>query len=134
MTFPPQEHKIDGKASIPTARAGFRVRVDDDNGIVTVLRGAKRVDEPLPRGLTPGQPIDDWVMREALLRFARAYADGDEAAYPALVALLEQRPPDVRLDVDPVARRAVARARATCSCRGRPGRARPGRAPGWRSR
>jgi predicted RecB family nuclease len=103
LTFPPQEHKISDQAFDPDSRAGFRVRVDDDNGIVALLRGKKRVDEPLPRGLTPGPPIEDWVKREALMRFARTYAAGDEASYPALVALLEQRPPDVRLDVEPVA-------------------------------
>ena len=102
MTFPAQEHKIESKGFDPDSRASFRVRVDDDDGVVTVLRGKKRVDEPLPRGLTPGSPVEDWVKREALLRFVRAYADGNEAAYPALVALLEQRPPDVRLDIDPV--------------------------------
>jgi uncharacterized protein len=100
MTFPPQEHKIDREGFDPDSRASFRTRVDDDNGIVTVLRAKTREDEPLPRGLTPGSPIEDWVKREALLRFVRAFADGDEAAYPALVALLEQQRPDVRLDVD----------------------------------
>ena len=102
MAFPPQEHKIGGTAFDPRTRASFRVRVDDDNGIVTVLRGVNRVEEPLPEGLTPGAPIPNWVIREALLRFARAYADGNEAAYPALVALLERRPPDALLAADPV--------------------------------
>ncbi len=102
MAFPPQEHKISGTAFDPRTRASFRVRVDDDNGIVTVLRGVNRVEEPLPEGLTPGAPIPNWVIREALLRFARAYADGDEAAYPALAALLERRAPDALLAADPV--------------------------------
>jgi len=103
MTFPPQEHKIDREGFDPgNSRGGFRTRVDDDEGFVTVLRGKKRVDEPLPRGLTPGQPIDNRVIRDALMRFALRYADGESAAYPALVALLEQRAPDVRLDLDPV--------------------------------
>ena len=63
-----------GAASVPTTARASGTRVDDDHGIVTVLRGKKRKDEPLPRGLTPGQPIEDWVKREALLRFVRAYA------------------------------------------------------------
>jgi predicted RecB family nuclease len=103
MTFPAQEHKIEGEGWDPATRRGYRVRVDDEQGVVTLLRGEKRVDEPLPRGLTPGQPVEDWVKREALLRFVRAYASGDLGAYPALVALLERRPPDVRLDAGPVA-------------------------------
>ena len=103
MTFPPQEHKISGEGHDPdNERKGFRVRVNDDTVVVEILRSVGRVDEPLPRGLTPGQPIGNRVIRNALLRFAHAYADGDEAAYPALVALLERRPPDVQLDTDPV--------------------------------
>jgi uncharacterized protein len=102
MAFPPQEHKISGTAHDPRTRARFRVRVDDDNGIVTVLRGVDRMDEPLPEGLTPGPPIPNWVIREALLRFARAYADGNDAAYPALTALLERRTPEALLSADPV--------------------------------
>ena len=103
MTFPPQEHKISGEGHDPdNERKGFRARVDDDTGVVELLRSVGRVDEPLPRGLTPGQPIGNRVIRNALLRFAHTYADGDESAYPALVALLERRPPDARLDADPV--------------------------------
>jgi predicted RecB family nuclease len=102
MAFPPQEHKISGTVFDPRTRASFRVRVDDDTGIVTVLRGVGREVEPLPQGLTPGPPIPNWMIREALLRFARTYADRDEPAYPALVALLEHRTPDVVFDADPV--------------------------------
>jgi len=106
LTFPAQEHKISDKGFsadlYEDGRLGFRLRVDDDSGIVTLRRSTARVDEPLPRGLTPGPPINDRVKREALLRFVRSYADGDTTAYPALVALLEERPPDVRLGTDPV--------------------------------
>jgi uncharacterized protein len=109
MTFPPQEHKIEheGWSPDPVGESGkrpsFRTRVDDDHGIVTILRSKGRKDEPLPRGLTPRKPIEDWVKRDALLRFVRSYADGDRPHYPAAVALLERRSPDVRLDVtDPV--------------------------------
>jgi uncharacterized protein len=102
MTFPPQEHKLDTKARAPDTRARFRIRVDDDHGVLTLIRPAAREDEPLPRALTPDQPIEDWVKREALDRFARAYAAGDLGRYPALTALLERRPPDARLDADPV--------------------------------
>lgn len=102
MTFPPQEHKIDVKGYGPDDRKGYTVRVDDDHGIVTLLRSTKRADEPLPRGLTPGQPIDYRVKHDALMRFVRVYAQGDERSYPALVALLERRAPEARLDTDPV--------------------------------
>ena len=102
MTFPAQEHKLDREGFGPDDRRRFRLRVDDDAGVVTLLRSTKRVEEPLPRGLTPGQPIEDWVKRDALLRFVRAHAVGDLGRYAALTALLEQRVPNVRLDVDPV--------------------------------
>jgi len=104
MTFPPQEHKIEKQARGPDDDRGFfRVRVDDDEGVVTVLRATEREEDPLPRGLTPGQPIPIKVLREALLRFVGAYADGDRARYPALTALLERQPPEVDLAAaDPV--------------------------------
>ena len=102
LTFPAQEHKLPGRAFDADTQKGYRIRVDDDHGIVTLYRGTERVDEPLPRALTPGGPIGDRVKREALARFAGAYADGHVDAYPALTALLERRSPDVRLDVDPV--------------------------------
>ena len=103
LTFPPQEHKLPGRAFDPSTQKAFRVKVDDDHGVVTLFRGIERVEEPLPLGLTPGGPIGDKVKREALFRFASAYADGQLEAYPALTALLERRPPEVRLEPDPVA-------------------------------
>ncbi|MEZ5098526.1 MAG: TM0106 family RecB-like putative nuclease [Thermoleophilia bacterium] len=102
LTFPGQEHKIEREGHDPDSRRAFRARVDDDAGEVVVLRGTGRRAEPLPRALTPGRPIDDQVKREALLRFARPYAAGDRARYPALTALLERRPPAVQLGCDPV--------------------------------
>jgi predicted RecB family nuclease len=103
LAFPPQEHKLLGRAFDPTTQKSFRIHVDDDHGVVTLFRSTDKVEEPLPRGLTPGGPIGDKVKREAIFRFASAYADGHHAAYPALTALLERRPPEVRLDPDPVA-------------------------------
>jgi uncharacterized protein len=102
FTFPEQEHKLETKGFDPDTRVGFRLKVDDDHGVVTLLRPVRREEEPLPRGLTPGAPYGDDVKREALTRFARAYADGDLDRYPALTALLERRAPQVSLGVDPV--------------------------------
>jgi uncharacterized protein len=101
MSFRPQEHKISGEGFDPVTRQRFRTRVDDDTGVVTVLRGVDRADEPLPAALTPGRPLGDAVKRDALMRFARPYADGVDD-YPALTAVLERRPPDARLDLEPV--------------------------------
>jgi predicted RecB family nuclease len=106
ITFPAQEHKISSEGFDPMTRRRVRVRVDDDSGTVTVLRSVAKADEPLPQALTPGRPLGDAVKREALMRVARAYADG-RPDYPAVTAVLERRPPDARLDLDPV--------RAACS-------------------
>ena len=56
-----------------------------------------------PAGSRPDRRYGDDVKREALMRFARAYADGDLGRYPALTALLERRRPEVDLGGDPVA-------------------------------
>ncbi|HEX3291842.1 MAG TPA: TM0106 family RecB-like putative nuclease [Gaiella sp.] len=102
MSFPPQEHKLSGEGFDPDTRARFRLRVDDDTGTVTLLRGTAREDEPLPRGLTPGGPFRDGVKREALQRFVRAYAAGEGGRYAAARAVLERLPPEALLGVDPV--------------------------------
>ena len=102
-TFPPQEHKLEREGWDPATQKGFRLRIDDDEGTVTLFRSTAREDEPLPRGLTPGPPIRNRVIRDALLRFVRAYADGHVARYPVLTTLLERRSPDVDLAApDPV--------------------------------
>ena len=36
FTFPEQEHKLDGDGFDPDSRVGFRLRVDDDHGVVTL--------------------------------------------------------------------------------------------------
>ena len=102
MPFPPQEHKLVDRGRDPVTRSGFRIRVDDDAGVVTVMRSTLREEEPLPRALTPDKPVEDWVKRDALLRYLRSYALGDFGRYPCLTALAERRPPAVQLGVDPV--------------------------------
>jgi uncharacterized protein len=47
----------------------------------------------LPRALIPPRPLPTWVQRDAVLRFAQA-----RDRYPALVELLERRPPRAKLD------------------------------------
>ena len=88
LTFPPQEHKIGGPCVDPRTEKSYDVRVDDEQGLITLRRGVKRVDEPLPTALIPPAPIPTWTQRDAILRFAR-----DQAGYPALVEILERRPP-----------------------------------------
>ena len=57
LRFPAQEHKISGEASIRRPRSRYKVSVDDEHGVVTLRRGVKRADEPLPRALIPPQPL-----------------------------------------------------------------------------
>ena len=95
--FPAQEHRIGGEALDPAIEKIWHASVDDEAGRVTLTRSAKRADEPLPRALVPPAPIPTWVQRDAVLRFARG-----RERYPALVEILERRPPRARLDGTPV--------------------------------
>ncbi|MBA3433217.1 MAG: ATP-binding protein [Actinobacteria bacterium] len=102
LTFPPQEHKIRGECVDPASGKGYHVRVDDERGLITFRRSRKRVDEPLPSAFIPPQPLSDWKQRDAVARFARAYVAGGVSpvgSEPALVEVLERRPPRARLDL-----------------------------------
>jgi uncharacterized protein len=93
FTFPAQEHKIHGTGVDPkTERVYDTVKVDDERGTLTLVRGPKVDKEPLPRALIPPQPLPTWVQRDAILRFAT-----NMEAYPAPVEILERRPPRARL-------------------------------------
>jgi predicted RecB family nuclease len=93
LRFPPQEHKIGGRAVDPATEQEYIVSVSDEQGTVTLRRGRAKRDESLPRALIPPQPLPTWIQRDAVLRFAR-----NRDAYPALVDVLERRPPRARLD------------------------------------
>src|SRR5215218_10672525 len=88
LRFPAQEHKIGGVAVDPATERLYQVKVDDERGCVTLRRSVELVDEPLPAALIPGKPLPTWVQRDAVLRFAQA-----QERYPALVEVLERRPP-----------------------------------------
>jgi uncharacterized protein len=93
LAFPAQEHKIGGRCEDPATEKKYEVEVDDEHGLVTLRRAKKRVDEPLPSALIPPEPLPTWVQRDAVLRFAKG-----QSRYPALVEILERRPPRARLD------------------------------------
>ena len=97
FTFPPQEHKIDGSGVDPRTERGYRVEVDDEQGLVRLRRAKERSEEPLPAALIPGKPIPDWDHRDAVQRVAEAYLAG--ARDGVLVEILERRPPRARLDL-----------------------------------
>jgi predicted RecB family nuclease len=93
FTFPPQEHKI-GSVGVDPAneRVYDGLVVSDEQGTVTLHRGLRLEDVPLPGALIPPKPLPTWVQRDAVLRFAK-----DRERYPALVEILERRPPRTRL-------------------------------------
>ena len=100
FTFPPQDHKIEGNVVDPASRKGFRAEVDEENGLVRLKRDQSRSNEPLPRALVPQAPIPDNAQREALLRFAKSFLEGN-GAYPALADLVARRPPRADLALAP---------------------------------
>jgi uncharacterized protein len=87
--FPAQEHKIGGPAVDPATEKNYDVKIDDERGLVTLRRAVRRADEPLPEALIPPEPLPTWVQRDAVLRFAK-----EPERYPALVEILERRPPE----------------------------------------
>ena len=89
MRFPPQEHKIGGQAVDPATERAYGVHVDNERGLLTFRRGVAKEDEPLPKAFIPATPLHTRVQREAVLRFAK-----EPARFPALVEILERRPPE----------------------------------------
>jgi predicted RecB family nuclease len=87
--FPPQEHKIGRSAVDPATEKTYDVKVDDERGLVTMRRSVKRAEEPLPKALIPTTPLHTRFQREAVLQFAK-----DPEHYPALLEILERRPPE----------------------------------------
>ena len=77
----------------PATESVYDVVVDDELGTVSLRRAVARADEPLPRALIPTQPLSTRVQRDAVLRFAQA-----PERHPALMEILERRPPRARLD------------------------------------
>jgi uncharacterized protein len=92
LSFPAQEHKIGGPAVDPATEKSYSVRVDDERGTVTFQRAIALAAEPLPKALIPPKPLPTWTQRDAVLRFAKSMF-----SYPALVEILERRPPRARL-------------------------------------
>ena len=98
LRFPVQQHKFragDSPCDPATKKgAGTIVTLDDIAGKLTLKRGAKLKDEPLPRSLIPGGPYKTDAQRDALARFARSTLAGD-ARYPALRDILARIPPRI---------------------------------------
>ena len=92
FTFPDQQHKLgpgDGVFDPATgASAGTIVALDDAAGTLTLRRGPKLAEVPLPRALVPGGAFPTHVQQAALVRLAN-----DLGRYPHLERLLRREPP-----------------------------------------
>jgi predicted RecB family nuclease len=97
FTFPPQEHKIDGRSVDPATEKQYHVTTDNEHGTLSFRRAANRADEPLPTALIPPKPIEDWDHRDSVQRFAEAYRGGVREG--ALVEIVERRLPRAGLDL-----------------------------------
>ena len=99
LTFPVQQHKFrpgDSPYDPATKKgAGTIVALDDIAGTLTLKRGPKLSDVPLPRALIPGGPYKTDAQRDALARFARSML-ADDARYPALRDIVARTPPRIR--------------------------------------
>ena len=94
FTFPPQEHKIHGRASTRRPSAGSTSASTTSTGRVQLRWGREQADEPLPRALIPPKPL----VREGAARGAPALRREAGSGTRPLVEILERRPPRARLD------------------------------------
>ncbi len=95
--FPAQEHKLGRAAVDPRTERRYSVSVDNERGLVTLRRSIDLKDEPLPAALIPPTPLPTWEQRDAVLRFAK-----EQGRWPALIEILERRPPRARFDAGPI--------------------------------
>jgi uncharacterized protein len=97
FTYPPQEHKLrHGQGTLDPATRGSPgelTLVDREARRVTIKRGPKLADAPLPSALIPGRPYDTPAQEDALERFGRSLL-GEGGRYPALESILRREPFD----------------------------------------
>ena len=97
LSFPAQEHKIRLRQSVidPATRegAGEVIEFDREARRLTLKRGPKLKDVPLPEGLIPGNPYLTQDQEDALMRLGRSLLAGDRR-YPALESILRREPFD----------------------------------------
>lgn len=93
--FPEQETKL-GVGNRPVLAdslepAGEIVAIDVENRAVILRRGTGSGDLPDTCSLLPPKPVDDRIMRGAVMRVAESMASGD-GRFPAVMALLLRDP------------------------------------------
>ncbi|MBA2588040.1 MAG: TM0106 family RecB-like putative nuclease [Alphaproteobacteria bacterium] len=98
--FPPQDTKLRPSVS-PTISAtceyaGTIEAVEPDEGIVVLKRGIAKGDFPPNCSLSPGAPLDQKVLAEAVGAFASRFAVGNLANDQAIMDFLLRAPPKLR--------------------------------------
>ncbi|MDX6437579.1 MAG: hypothetical protein QOF45_162 [Gaiellaceae bacterium] len=97
LGFPAQEHKIgQGQSVIDPATgegAGEILELDREGRRLTLKRGPKLAEVPLPEALIPGNPYLTKDQEDALMRLGRSLLAGDRR-YPALESILRREPFD----------------------------------------
>ncbi len=96
FSFPAQQHHFDADKAAHDPRDGGTgwtvTHLDNLGDTITLRRGKRYRDDPLPTSIVPGKPIQTNHQREALRRVARSVVTGDDR-YPHLERLLRREPP-----------------------------------------
>jgi predicted RecB family nuclease len=94
FTFPVQEHKLEPGDDVvdPATGKGAGTILELEDVTLTLVRGPKLAEVPLPGALIPRGAFDTKPQREALARLARSLLEGTRR-YPALEGILTREPP-----------------------------------------
>lgn len=94
--FPPQQHHFDEGDHAEDPREGGTAwtvsAIENETGSITLRRGDKFLEAPLPTSIVPGSPVPTPKQRAALRRLAASVLDVD-GRYPHLERLLRREPP-----------------------------------------
>lgn len=100
FSFPPQEYKLGAGEEVidPVTglSAGFIESIDDEHGLLELVRGPSLDDVAPPKALIPGGPWDDLIQRKALRRLASSIRDDDDGSYAPLRRILRRELPQIR--------------------------------------
>jgi uncharacterized protein len=94
LTFPAQEFKLGADIRDPATQRspGQILEIDEVAGRIKLKRGRDKQREPLPKALVPGKPLKTYEQQDAVLRVARAFADGSDEFRAAQDILTRARP------------------------------------------
>ncbi len=97
--FPAQDFKMgvgtDPISSLTGKRFGTIVGLDDKARRIALKISNKQTDLPDCLSLIPPGPLEDKVLRGAILRYAEAVANGNQGQYPAVTSILRKELPHI---------------------------------------